>query len=759
MSEPSVPSFLRPPHQRRRHRARQGGAAPASSPLVVLWLLRMLVPLGAHKHLVNRSGFSNDTVAEVVGLAHWVDPEDREFDPALVRTELRKLHAEAEEQADSPASPATALRLPPFLAHNIQRLSGLVGLSDTDQHILAFVVHLHSERVLDDTADWLGTLSSAKVFHALSVILDRPAEEVRTALGSQGVLARSGLVSVDRSGTSVLRSKLDLLSDNFADHISSHDADPITLLRDVVTLAGPATLALDDYAHIGNHLAVLQPYLRHALASGRKGVNIFVHGEPGTGKSQLVKVLARAMGCDLFEVASEDSDGDPVGGSRRLRAFRAAQSFFASRQALMLFDEVEDVFDDGSDRLGSRSTAQSHKAWINRTLEENPVPTFWLSNAVGSMDAAFIRRFDLVFELPVPPRAQRQRIVQAACGDLLPPAALQRIAESEVLAPAVVSRAASVVRSIVPEVGTQAGAEAFELMVNNTLQAQGHPVILRHDPTRLPEVYDPAFIRADVDLAALAQGLVRTRAGRLCLYGPPGTGKTAWGHWLAGQLGMPLLVRRASDLVSKYLGETEQNIARAFRQATQDGAVLLLDEVDSFLQDRRGAQRSWEVSQVNEMLTQMEAFAGVFIASTNLMTQLDQAALRRFDVKVRLDYLLPAQARELFIRHSKHMHADQRLGAERQPDSVARAADATACTPSASAKTDHPGSAPDLAVALERLARLHQLTPGDFAAVVRQSRLRPLVSPVDLVAALERECALKAGNDRGGQGGGMGFLG
>lgn len=740
MSEPSVPSFLRPPHQRRRHRARQGGAAPASSPLVVLWLLRMLVTLGAHKHLVNRSGFSNDTVAEVVGLAHWVDPEDREFDPALVRTELRKLHAEAEEQADSPTSPATALRLPPFLAHNIQRLSGLVGLSDTDQHILAFVVHLHSERVLDDTADWLGTLSSAKVFHALSVILDRPAEEVRTAMGAQGVLARSGLVSVDRSGTSVLRSKLDLLSDNFADHISSHDADPITLLRDVVTLAGPATLALDDYAHIGNHLAVLQPYLRHALASGRKGVNIFVHGEPGTGKSQLVKVLARAMGCELFEVASEDSDGDPVGGSRRLRAFRAAQSFFASRQALMLFDEVEDVFDDG-DRLGSRSTAQSHKAWVNRTLEENPVPTFWLSNAVGSMDAAFIRRFDLVFELPVPPRAQRQRIVQAACGDLLPPAALQRIAESEVLAPAVVSRAASVVRSIVPEVGTQAGAEAFELMVNNTLQAQGHPVILRHDPTRLPEVYDPAFIRADVDLAELAQGLVRTRAGRLCLYGPPGTGKTAWGHWLAGQLGMPLLVRRASDLVSKYLGETEQNIARAFRQATQDGAVLLLDEVDSFLQDRRGAQRSWEVSQVNEMLTQMEAFAGVFIASTNLMTQLDQAALRRFDVKVRLDYLLPAQARELFIRHSKQMNTSERKWPEKLEI------------------FPEPFPQPGLSQALERLARLHQLTPGDFAAVVRQSRLRPLASPVDLVAALERECALKAGNDRGGQGGGMGFLG
>ena len=55
--------------------------------------------------------------------------------------------------------------------------------------------------------------------------------------------------------------------------------------------------------------------------------------------------------------------------------------------------------------------------------------------------------------------------------------------------------------------------------------------------------------------------------------------------------------------------------------------LLLIDEVDSFLQDRRGAQRIWEVTRVNEMLTQMEGFAGVFMASTNLMGGLDPAAL------------------------------------------------------------------------------------------------------------------------------------
>src|SRR5690606_31926520 len=89
----------------------------------------------------------------------------------------------------------------------------------------------------------------------------------------------------------------------------------------------------------------------------------------------------------------------------------------------------------------------------------------------------------------------------------------------------------------------------------------------------------------------------------------------------------------------------------AFRQAEQQGALLLIDEVDSFLQDRRKAQRSWEASMVNEMLTCMESFPGVFIASTNLIDGLDQAALRRFDLKVKFDFLRHEQAWELLCRH------------------------------------------------------------------------------------------------------------
>ena len=671
-------------------------------PHVALWMLRLLTLPEALRQFVGKEGFSNDKLAFALGLDHWIDPEDRPFSPQAVRAELHQLLAQAQRAS-------TRAPLPAVLQGNVQRLAALVGLDAVESDVLAFAMCLHIEPLLEKAAYTLDSLSSSQVIQTVASVVDAPAAQVRQALGCGGRLTRTGLV-VMKGGNQHLDNKLDLLSRTFAEQLVSNEADPVALLRGKIQPVAPGHLQLTDYAHVQPLLDIVRSWLRHAQTAQRSGVNILVHGAPGTGKTELARTLTQDLGCELFEVASEDADGDPIDGEDRLRALRVAQSFLAQRKALLLFDEVEDVF---SGSAFERSEAQSHKAWLNRALEGNPIPTLWLSNNVSRMDAAFVRRFDIVLELPVPPRQQRQRIAQVHCGDLLDAPRLARVAEAEHLAPAVVARASTVAHAIAPTLGREASASAFERLVSHTLQAQGHSPLLRHDPNRLPEVYDPAFLHADADLADLAQNLAEAQdagGARLCLYGPPGTGKTAFGRWLAERLGKPLLVRRASDLLSMFVGEAEKNIARAFREAEDDGALLLIDEVDSFLQERRGAQRSWEVTQVNEMLTQMESFAGVFIASTNLMDSLDPAALRRFDLKVRLDYLRVDQAWALLQRHCAQLGMAA------------------------------PGAAPQA-----RMARLHQLTPGDFAAVLRQHRFRPLPGADTLVDALEAECALKHG--------------
>ena len=160
------------------------------------------------------------------------------------------------------------------------------------------------------------------------------------------------------------------------------------------------------------------------------------------------------------------------------------------------------------------------------------------------------------------------------------------MADSEQLAPAIVARASAVIKFIQPLLTDDEKNDSIGHLINNTLIAQGHKAISLSKTARLPDYYDPAFVNTDSSLTAIAQGLELSGCGTLCLYGPSGTGKSAYAHWLSKYLELPLHIKKASDLLSKYVGEMEQNLARAFRTAEQNNAILLLDEIDSFLQNR-----------------------------------------------------------------------------------------------------------------------------------------------------------------------------
>ena len=118
-------------------------------------------------------------------------------------------------------------------------------------------------------------------------------------------------------------------------------------------------------------------------------------------------------------------------------------------------------------------------------------------------------------------------------------------------------------------------------------------------PDRVVTTYDLELLNIEsrFELPRIIEALRRRGHGTLCFHGPPGTGKTALAEHIAQALQRPLMVRQASDLVSKYVGETEQNMARMFDEAEAEEAVLLLDEADSFLRSRRLAERNYEVTR------------------------------------------------------------------------------------------------------------------------------------------------------------------
>ena len=182
---------------------------------------------------------------------------------------------------------------------------------------------------------------------------------------------------------------------------------------------------------------------------------------------------------------------------------------------------------------------------------------------------------------------------------------------------------------------------------------------------------------------------------------------------VANEIGHPLISQKASDLLSPYVGATEQKIARTFERARQEGAVLLIDEVDSFLRDRAHARQSWEVTQINEMLTQMESFSGVLIASTNLIDQLDAASMRRFDIKLHFGYMLPEQIRRMLRAYCQSMN----LPAPRPSD-------------------------------LDMAATMDCAAPGDFAAAARRHRFEPFPDSSSFISAVADEREYKSSRAR-----------
>lgn len=666
---------------------------------VALWSLQILLDLRGWKKL-QREFYgitSNIDILTAVGLERL---EDKEIGKKKFVKILKK---QRENFALRP------MGINADLDSNTKQLALNLGLNEVERKILLFAVILQEDKGLQETADLLGELSTEDVAVVLSTILDISRQETYEALSRHGLLAKSGLLKLDRDIQNELSNKLDML-DGLAEALKEPGITVETILECFFKLAGEPELAERNYRHAADHFSLIKEHLQSACRRRTKGVNILVYGPPGTGKTEFAKTITQILGCMLYEI-NIGRNNLAFNKSKRLVIFKLAQHVLARQNnALILFDEIDDVLGENFGIFLRDDDSLNHKAWINKYLENNPVPAIWIANDIGSAESSFIRRFDIVFHLDTPPRSTRLEILGNYLHDIpVRKQWLERLADNKHIAPGVIATAARVIRQQQNPQDPETIENKIEQLLESTLTAMGYP----REPvikTRSQLVYRLGAVNPDQDLEKIVKGLQSQGEGRLCLYGPPGTGKTEFGHYLARQLDKPLLVKRSSDLLGPYVGETEANIAAMFHEATYENAVLLLDEADSFLRDRNEARRSWEVTQVNELLTQMERYNGVFVCSTNLMESLDAASLRRFDLKIKFDFLKVKQAWDLF----------------------------------SSIFSEKGVKLPRKKFWQGELAKYPSLTPGDFATVVRKNRISGVkLCPESLLEGLAGEMTFK----------------
>jgi SpoVK/Ycf46/Vps4 family AAA+-type ATPase len=722
----SVPAYLKKIHAP-QPQTYLADAVGLYRPLLGTWLLEMALMFdwysGNRRSRYDRPDIlEDDDFCSLTGLAVFIDDEDdneqaprrrkrgdpeddRHPTPARCKELLKKQLAVLRKEEMAPTLP---------LFHNISLLSTMITLSEADQALLAFTAVITLFPPFRNTISMRNFRVSHQILcQMLSRLTGLPEQDFRTAIGENGLLMTTGVVKVRRNVCD-LEDKLELMEGLAGILLTSHASGEELTSRFLKRAVTP-TLKLENFPHLASDTEILRSYLKNALEGKTVGVNILLHGKPGVGKTEYVQALAAELGVDLFEIDFADEDGDPIKGEGRLRAYSLCQNLLArTTNAMLLFDEIEDVFPDGSAFMrmlfGAKEVGGETvgKAWINRTMERNPVPALWVSNHITQIDPAYLRRFDYSIQFTTPPKAVRLTIARHHLGCFNPPTGwLEQLAANEELTPGQLDRAAKVARIA----GISDQSRVIKL-VDQTLDRSASLLSQKHAPARaiVSTGYSLEYLNTDNDIPAVLAGLRRRAKGTFCFYGSPGTGKSELARYLADEIGKPALLKRASDLIDCYVGETEKNIAALFTEARQQDAVLILDEADSFLADRQYAQRSWEVTQVNELLTQMEAFEGIFICTTNLMDKLDSASLRRFAFKIRFDSLTSEQRWSMFREELL------RLG----------------------------GYEAGLESWEQRVRSLERLTPGDFAVAVRQFELWDVpATPEKLFVTLQKECEAK----------------
>ena len=401
-----------------------------------------------------------------------------------------------------------------------------------------------------------------------------------------------------------------------------------------------SSLKITDFLHIKDEALDIGKILISSVKRKQKGVNILLYGDVGTGKTEFAKLIANLSKIPMYSVRTQKDGVEEADRGERLVDLASKQFVLEnSSKSCILFDEAEDVMNTGFSYFNKTAS----KGYLNHMLENFAVPVIWTTNNVEDVDPAFLRRMTYAIKFEKLPEDSRLNIWKRILRKNKIKASKAKLEELNAnydISPSIIANAATTAKML------DGNIDDVERFIQNIAKVVYKKEILPDKNNNFKEKeYDINLVNTDLDMDNLTEKI--KKAGKLnfslCLYGEPGTGKSLYARYLADKIGVEVVMKKASDLMSCYVGGTEKNIARAFSEAKDKEAMLIIDEADSFLQNRNNAHRSWEVTQVNEMLTCMESHQYPFVCTTNLINSLDEASLRRFTFKVKFDFLKQEQ--------------------------------------------------------------------------------------------------------------------
>jgi len=586
--------------------------------------------------------FRDDAPLSFMGITPKTDEESEPGSPAYLRAIRRR-----EKSLTRSLKGAPRLSFEPLLKNLVK----LLRPGKVEIKVLIYAILLLKYPKARETLRELEINDYSNSVSALARAMRESTRALNEALDENAILSQIRLIEGPNPNTDIwdlveagpLLGQLVIATSDVCDGNSGGENDDIEelLFRYICPPGPPALHAIRDFRGVPE-LQLMLDYLQEALKSKAQGKNILLYGKPGTGKTQLARAMAANVSAPLYEVPTRDDRSRALTGSIRLDAAKMAQMFLEDRLgAILLFDEMEDAF---------RKSDQLAKGWFNQLLEDNQAPVIWISNDIRQVDPAFLRRFDFIVEIQGTSGDREASRIEQTLSELpVASAWITEAARKSWMTPALAQNLAEIGQHL-PAKQITRNQQRLEALIRQRLSVMGEgkpgQILKKTKKSDFP-AFRTEWINTRPSLRNVERLIRREGTARLCLYGPPGAGKTAYAQELARRLKKPFMLQSGSDLLGMFVGQTEKNIADMFDRAERTGAVLLLDEADTFLYNRSMARQSWEVGASNEFMVRLERFEGVFLATTNRFESFDKAILRRFQLKVGFDYLTTQQVRDI----------------------------------------------------------------------------------------------------------------